>query len=390
MNNNKALGTTGAVGINNPSTIVNNNGRLILNNAHVTNEVLTLNSTNATGAFQDNSTADWIGDITLSTDVVIEASSLFQLGGLISGSGGFTKVGASTLRMIGTDVNTYSGTTVVQAGLLELNRNVFDGCISGDLVIGGGDSTTKTVRNLSFNNQIANTANVIINTNGLLDLNGFLDGIASLDMTGGAVQTGAGYLELIGAGGGITTHSSSFQASISGIFDLGTRVRTFDVTNGVASPELLVSAVVRNGGVTKTSSGNLRLAGANTYAGLTTISNGFIEVNHATALGSTAAGTGLAGTSSHLLINGVSVVGETLTNNSSAADFRSSGPSGWSGNIVLNAQLDILPFGTTFDLSGVSSGSGAVTKSQSGTLIYSGASGNTYTNTTTSPPARCS
>lgn len=381
-NNNKALGGTGIV-LGGSGTTVNSNAVLLLNDAHVTNEVLTLNSTNPAGALQDNATGDWIGDITLSTNVVIEASSLLQLGGLISGPGGFTKVGASTLRMIGTDANTYAGTTIVQDGLLELSRNVFDGCIPGDLVIGGSGSSTKTVRNLSFINQIANTANVIINTNGLLDLNGFLDGIGSLDMTGGAVQTGAGYLELIGAGGGITTHSSSFQASITGIFDLGTQVRTFDIASGTASPELLISAVVRNGSVTKTSSGNLQFTGANTYAGLTTISNGFIEVNNATALGSTAAGTVLAGASSHLLINGVSVVGESLTNNSSSSDFRSSGPSGWSGNIVLNAQLDILPFGTTFDLSGVISGSGAVTKSQSGTLTYSGASGNTYTNTTT-------
>ena len=101
-------------------------------------------------------------------------------------------------------------------------------------------------------------------------------------------------------------------------------------------------------------------------------------------MGATNTGTVLADTGT-LGIEGVTVPGETLTNNSAAAEFRSSGTAGWSGNIVLNAQLDILTFGgaATFDLSGVISGSGAVAKSQLGTLIFSGSSANTYTNTTT-------
>jgi hypothetical protein len=138
-------------------------------------------------------------------------------------------------------------------GTLLLGKTGFDLAIPHDLTIGDG-SGSDVVQNL-VQNQIANTSHVTINTGGLLDLNGNLDGIASLEMTGGAVQTGAGYLELIGAGGGITTHSSSVQASISGTLDLGAQVRTFDVPAGIASPELVVSAVVRNGGLTKASNG---------------------------------------------------------------------------------------------------------------------------------------
>jgi autotransporter-associated beta strand protein len=372
--NNLALGDPAG------GTVVNGIGVLLLENAHITNEVLTLNSTNPNGALQDDSTGDWIGPITLSTDVVIEASSLLQLGGVISGPGGFTKISLSTLRMIGTGVNTYGGTTIVNAGTLELSRNAFDASIPGDLVIGDGVGSD-VVRNL-VQNQIANTSHVTINSGGLFDGNSLVEGIGSLELTGGAVQTGAGTLVLFH--GGVTANSSSIIATISGNLDLATSVATFDVTSGAASPELLVSAAISGGGITKIGTGNLQLTGANNYSGLTTISNGFIEVASATALGLTNAGTVLENSGS-LLIEGVSVVNEALTNNSASAQVQSTGIAGWSGRVVLNAQLDIATFGSlgTLDLSGVISGSGALTKSQIGTLIYSGANANTYAGITT-------
>ena len=217
-------------------------------------------------------------------------------------------------------------------------------------------------------------------TNGLLDLNNFVEGIGSLDMTGGAADSGTSSLVLFG--GGVTTHSSGFQAGISGSLNLGGAVRTFDVASGTAAPDLLVSAVISNGGVTQTGGGTLYFSGANTYSGLTTISNGLIEVVNATGLGTTNAGTVLNG--GDLYIISVTVVNEGLTNNGSSANlFESSGVCGWSGNITMNAPLDLVVFGTSLDLSGVISGSGSVVKSQSGTLTYSGGSANTYTNTTT-------
>ena len=51
--------------------------------------------------------------------------------------------------------------------------------------------------------------------------------------------------------------------------------------------------------------------------------------------------------------------------------------------MVLNEHLNILPFGGTFDLSGVISGSSGFTKSQTGTLRLSGAGSNSYDGPTT-------
>src|SRR6185436_7800834 len=109
--------------------------------------------------------------IVLNTNVVIEASSLLGLGGVISGPGGFTKISADVLRMVGSDINTYAGPTIVNDGTLELDRAVFDGSIPGDLFIGDGVGSD-VVRNLRVN-QIANTSHVFVNSNALYDLNAF-------------------------------------------------------------------------------------------------------------------------------------------------------------------------------------------------------------------------
>ena len=376
------------LGATNTGTVVSNSASLAVNfGSHVGLETLTLNGPGDLGFgalggyFGSNS---WAGAITLGSDSTVSVyatNDFLNLSGPISGTGNFTKIWPGTLILSGSVANTYSGSTFMNEGTMLLGKSGgSDSTIPHDLTVGDGTGTD-VVRHLAVN-QISNTSHVTVNVGGLLDLNNFLDGIADLELTGGAVNSGTSFLLLVS--GGVTANASSTTATIDGTLTLNNAVRTFDIASGAASPELRISAVINTGGIIKTGSGNLQLLGTNTYTGLTTISNGFIEVNNAAGLGATNAGTVLAGTGTcHLLINGVSVVGEGLTNNSSTSDFRSSGPSGWSGNIVLNAQLDILPFGTTFDLSGVISGSGAVTKSQTGTLIYSGGSANTYTNTTT-------
>jgi autotransporter-associated beta strand protein len=96
--NNKGLGGTFTI-FGSAGTFVNSNAVLMLIDAHITNEVLTLNGFNPSGTVQNTATADWVGDIVLNADTVIEASSAFVIDGVISGSGGFTKVGADTLTL---------------------------------------------------------------------------------------------------------------------------------------------------------------------------------------------------------------------------------------------------------------------------------------------------
>src|SRR5262249_9707727 len=68
--------------------------------------------------------------------------------------------------------------------------------------------------------------------------------------------------------------------------------RTFQLGSGSA---LTINGVLGGpGGFTKAGTGTLVLGGANTYAGLTQVSEGALYVEHPSALGSTAGGTVIA------------------------------------------------------------------------------------------------
>ena len=135
--------------------------------------------------------------------------------------------------------------------------------------------------------QINNAAVITINSGGVLDLNGFTDIIGGLIFNGGTAQAGAGAIRL---NGNLTANAASTTATISGELQLqGTANRTFNISAGTASPDLLISAqVTGNGGLIKTGAGELSLRGSNTYPGLTIVSNGLLRIAHASALGGNA------------------------------------------------------------------------------------------------------
>src|SRR5207249_3153400 len=89
-------------------------------------------------------------------------------------------------------------------------------------------------------------------------------------------STGAGSLLL---GGDVASNAAGTASTIAGTLDLGGTARTFIVANGAAANDLRVSAVLTNGSVVKTGAGQLRLTGANTYAGPTTVSGGNLLVD---------------------------------------------------------------------------------------------------------------
>jgi autotransporter-associated beta strand protein len=85
-----------------------------------------------------------------------------------------------------------------------------------------------------------------------------------------------------------------------GQIDLAGGTRTFAVNNGSAATDLLISASLTNGGLTKTGTGTLTLTGTNTYTGGTTVTKGTLLLNGtdtdggpvSVALGATLGGTG--------------------------------------------------------------------------------------------------
>jgi autotransporter-associated beta strand protein len=242
------------------------------------------------------------GDANVNTN-----SYAVTLSGVLSGSGGLSKSGAGTLTL--SAANNYTGDTHLVAGTLKIASNSLQGStlnmvsgetgalsISGGVTLGG----LKGNRNLSLRN---NTTNVSIGSNnqsttysGVLSNTALTKvGSGTLTLTGANSYTG---LTAVSAGvlaygvnnaistGDITVSSGTLSLGsysdsvgavslISGAITGGTLTSTsgFGVQSGSASARLAGSV-----GLTKTTASTVTLSGANSYAGLTTVAGGTLNL----------------------------------------------------------------------------------------------------------------
>ena len=123
------------------------------------------------------------------------------------------------------------------------------------------------------------------NAGAILDLNNFDQTVAGIrfynggDPSAALISTGTGTLTL---NGGILYDASANTAGgeISGKLDLGGATRTMTVHDSTGSEsELIISAVISNGGIKKAGAGSLVLSGDNTYAGTTSVSAGTLRLS---------------------------------------------------------------------------------------------------------------
>jgi fibronectin-binding autotransporter adhesin len=240
----------------------------------------------------------------------VVAPVLFTFLNQISGSGGLEING--TVILDGDTANTFTGATIVKSGTLTLNKEVVPvseplGLVSvpGPLIIEGGRVTH------SSDHGIGNASTVTIHPGATLDLNGYNDTIGALNLLGSTVETDAGTLTL---GGSVT---ATGNATISGKLSMGNAPRVFDVA---ATRTLHITASISSSaasGLTKQGLGELRLSGANTYFGVTTVTAGTLGVFHATALGASGVNSSTHATTvapgAILLLNSVAVGTELLS-----------------------------------------------------------------------------
>ncbi|WZO99892.1 Ig-like domain repeat protein [Isosphaeraceae bacterium EP7] len=333
----------------------------------------------------NSGTTTFNGGTTLNEDLVVDIASgaSLQFAGPISDVGlirSLTKDGTGTLIYSG--ANTYTGTTFVNQGLLQLNSGTAS--ILGSLAI-GGLGTTATVQELQ-GNQIANGSAVSLsNPNATLNLNGFSDTIGSLALIGSTVTTGAGILT-IASGGCITTVASSVTATLSGHLAFGGPNNLLSVAQGTTPSgiDLAISAVVSSGmNIIKDGAGTMALSGANTYSGGTNINAGVLAISHNSGAGSGV--VNILGTGTLQLSGGVTASNSINVDSSTTAIRNSAGTNTLSGmfNLGIDATIDTaqssrLVIASTVNDSGNAFG---LTKTGAGTLVLNGA--NTYDGTTT-------
>jgi autotransporter-associated beta strand protein len=217
----------------------------------------------------------------------------------VNTSGGLTKSGLGTLTLSGADANTFTGTTSVNAGELDLSKTAGVNAIAGNITI--GDGTTGAVLKLINNDQIADTSVITFNGSGvnagIFRLNNKNETLGGLSSTGGA---------------GIVENESGSAS-------------TSTLTLNVASGSQTFSGTLRNGdgsgtdgtlALTKTGTGTQVLTGSNTYTGATTVSAGLLQVGSS---GSGTTGTGAVTVQSGGTLLGTGVIqGSSFTASSGA------------------------------------------------------------------------
>lgn len=343
-------------------------------------------------------------------DWTITAPGYLSINGPISGSGNLVKQGDGTLAFGGTAANTATGFTQVNEGELRLAKSAGITAIAGPLIVSTNASydanqLAKVIS--SANHQIADAAPITLRSTGLLDLNGFQEGIGALTMLGGSIKTGSGsltFLEDVLCDGpaipGLNTGSGLF-----GNLSLGVATRTF-TTTVYGSLSVFGNITGAAGvGLTKKGSGGMGLFGTNSHSGTTLVAEGTlwagtVAANSKTPLGSTAGGT-IVASGARLSITALDVGAESLQLNGdpegrNPAMLTASGNCSWAGPVslataatntirVLNLQGQT---GATMNFSGVISGPGHLRfqgELQNGDysgLTLSGSAANTYSGST--------
>lgn len=304
------------------------------------------------------------------------------------GNGSIIKTGAGTL-ILGA-ANTYTGSTTINGGAVQISADNNLGAASANVVINGGTLATtasfSTSRSIALGDSGATfqtsdaTTYTIQNTISDAAISGSLTktGGGTLVLQGANVYSGgtvinAGVLSIssngnLGAGGGgllidnatlATTASFSINRSIS----LGDNGATFQTSDGTTLS--LFEGIIDAGGsgaLTKTGAGTLVLGAENHYSGDTTVNAGALSISADNNLGN----------STNLIIDGA-----TLATTASFSTNRTIAIGDSGATFATSA-------GTTFSAMGNLSNaaiSGAITKTESGTLLLSG--NNNYSGSTT-------
>lgn len=312
---------------------------------------LTLNN-NLTAATVNSSGANHFisAPLALTTGGVladVAASTTLTLSGDVSGTGvGITKSGAGTLLL--TANNTYTGSTSVSAGTLQIGDGGTTGFVSGNITNSGV---------IRFNRSDSIAVSGVLGGTGQVQFTGLGDTTLSANNTySGGTTLSAGTLIL--SNGNALQNSTLTYSSTGGSLSVADPVtsltlgglagdRALPLTNTLGTALALnvgqnnstttYSGTPSGSGATFTKSGTgaLTLTGSHTYTGNTTVSNGTLEIGTGSTFTTTAATLG-SGSAARLLVSGgtLNASAASLLTNASIGFEVTSGVANFAGGIT--------------------------------------------------------
>jgi fibronectin-binding autotransporter adhesin len=327
-------------------------------NGNMTSTAFTVNA----GTLQGSS-ASLQANIVNNAAVVFDQATTGTYAGSISGSGSFTKQGAGTLILTGS--NSYTGGTTVSAGSLQGNSASLQGNIVNNAAVVFDQATTGTYAgNISGNGSITKqgAGTLILTgsssyTGGTTVSAGTLQGNATslqgnivnnaalvfnqvttgtyagnISGSGSVTKQGAGTLILTGSSsytGGTTVSAGTLQGSAASL--QGNIVNDATLVFEQTTDGTYAGNISGNGSLTKQGSGALNLTGASTYTGATTVSAGLLSVNGSLA-SSVSIGVGAT-------LGGNATLGALTVNGGTLAPGNSIGTVIIGGNFVQNGGI---------------------------------------------------
>ena len=174
----------------------------------------------------------------------VSGGQTLSYGGIITGPGNLTKNGGGTLVLNNT--NTYTGTTTVSAGTLQIDSGSGTGSLpgAGNVVLGGGGTVAYDLPgNLVLNNTVTGNGTLVQMGSGILTLTGTTsdnfnaavnNGTLVLAMNGAVacntLNVNGGVAQLAGTGGNQINDGSSITMN-GGTLDANGQSETFNIIN---------------------------------------------------------------------------------------------------------------------------------------------------------------
>jgi autotransporter-associated beta strand protein len=378
-----ALGT-GAVTVSNGATLeVSNTGGTVANTLNISGTGVSNNGAidnvagnntlsgaiTLAGNSRINSDA---GTLTLSGGITGTNTNL-NLGGagnttvssaITTGTGTVTLDGAGTTTFSGA-ANTYTGLTTVNSGTLNLSKAANTTAVAGDLTINAG-----TV-NETATGQLATTSNLTVNAGTFAITGGTGNTFNSVNTSSGStVSMATGSTLTISSSGtstlnGVVAGAGAFATSGTGNVTLGGNNTYSGGSTFASTVRAMNNNSLGTGAATINSGGNLQLQSNITLANnLTLNSSGTSSTNGAIEN-----------------ISGTNAISGTVTLAGNSRIQSDTGTVTLSNTVGLGANTLNVGGNSNTTLSGVISGTGALTKDGTGTLTLSGA--NTFTGATT-------